>query len=150
MIVKIPLLPLLQRLLQGSLQQEEVEEPHRRCTQRSNMNYQLTPEAPDHLTLATLPFFPEQCNHCGKNFLRKLSLSKHMLVEQDTWPSWWHAEGSASSYAKLPSRLGSALRNTWRGVLICWHLDMIMLKTGLWGNSGFCWIESVSPFLHLH
>ena len=80
MIVKIPLLPLLQRLLQGSLQQEEVEEPHRRCTQRSNMNYQLTPEAPDHLTLATLPFFPEQCNHCGKNFLRKLSLSKHMLV----------------------------------------------------------------------
>ena len=46
----------------------------------------------------------------------------------DTWPSWWHAEGSALSSATSPSRLGSALRSTWRGVLICWHLDLKMSR----------------------
>ena len=44
------------------------------------MNYLVTSEAPDHLPLATLPCLPEQYNHCGKNFSRKSSLSKHMLV----------------------------------------------------------------------
>ena len=44
------------------------------------MNYLLTPKAPDHLPLATLPCLPEQCNHCGKNLSRKSSLSKHMVV----------------------------------------------------------------------
>ena len=44
------------------------------------MSYLVTPEAPDHLPFATLPCLPEQCNHCGKNFSRKSSLSKHMLV----------------------------------------------------------------------
>ena len=44
------------------------------------MNYLVTLEAPYHLPLATLPCLPELCNHCGKNFSRKSSLSKHMLV----------------------------------------------------------------------
>ena len=44
------------------------------------MNYMVSPEAPDHLPLATLPCLLEQCNHCGKNCSRKSSLSKHMLV----------------------------------------------------------------------
>ena len=44
------------------------------------MNYLLTPEAPDHLPLATLPCLPEQCNHCGKNISRQSSLYKHMVV----------------------------------------------------------------------
>ena len=52
MIVKFPLVPLLQLLLQGSFQQEEVEQPHCRDTQIPNiMNYLV----PDHLPLATLP-----------------------------------------------------------------------------------------------
>ena len=62
------LFPLLHLLLQGSLQQEEVKQPHRRYTQKPNLNYLVTPEAPDHLPLATLPCFPERCNHCGKSF----------------------------------------------------------------------------------
>ena len=44
------------------------------------MNYLVTPVAPDHLPLATVPCLPEQCNQCGKNFSRKSSLSKHMVV----------------------------------------------------------------------
>ena len=44
------------------------------------MNYLVPPEAPDHLPLTTLSFLPEQCSHCGRNFSRKSSLSKHMLV----------------------------------------------------------------------
>ena len=69
------LLPL-QLLLQGSFHQEEIKQPHYRGTQTPNiMNYLVPPEAPDHLPLATLPCLPEQCNHCGKNFSRKSSLS---------------------------------------------------------------------------
>ena len=79
-IVKIPLLPLLQLLLQGSLQKEEVKQPHGRYIQRPNMNDLLTPGTPDHLPLPNLPYFPEQCNPCGKKFSRKSRLSKHMLV----------------------------------------------------------------------
>ena len=44
------------------------------------MNYLAPPEALDHQPLATLPYLLEQCNHCGKNFSRKSSLSKDMLV----------------------------------------------------------------------
>ena len=44
------------------------------------MNYVVPPEAPDHLPLATLPCLPEQCSHCGENFSKKSSLSKHILV----------------------------------------------------------------------
>ena len=44
------------------------------------MNFLLPFVAPDHRPLATLPFLPEQCNHCGKNFSSKSSLSKHMLM----------------------------------------------------------------------
>ena len=83
MIVKYPWsqLPLLQLLLKGSVQQEEVKQPHFIDTQRpKTMNYLVTPEATNHLQLATLPCLTEQCNHCGKNFSRKSSPSKHMLV----------------------------------------------------------------------
>ena len=87
MMVKIPLVPCvtclhhLQLLLQGSFHQKEVQQPHRRDTQRPNiMNYMVSPEAPDHLPLATLPCFLEQCNHCGKKLSRNSSLSRHMLV----------------------------------------------------------------------
>ena len=38
--------------------------------------------APDHLPLVALPCSQEYCNHWGKNFSRKSSLSKHMLVIQ--------------------------------------------------------------------
>ena len=61
----------------------------------------------------------------------------------DTWPSWWQAEGSALSYATSPSRLQSALRSIWRGVLVWWHLDMKKLRAGLWGNSCCYWMGSV-------
>ena len=44
------------------------------------MKYLVPPQAPDHMPLANLPCLPERCNHCGKNFSRKSSLSKHMLV----------------------------------------------------------------------
>ena len=106
MIVKFSLVPFatclltLQHSLQGSFHQEEVKQPHLKDTQRPNiMNYVImTPEAPDHLPLATLSCLIEQCNHCGKNFSRKSSLSIHMLVvhgaihpiencKTDTWPS---------------------------------------------------------------
>ena len=66
------LLPLFHLLLQGYFQNEEVKQPHRRDTQRPNiMNY---------LPLAILPCLPEQCIHCGKNFSRKSSMSKNILV----------------------------------------------------------------------
>ena len=44
------------------------------------MNYLVTPEEPDHLPLATLPCLPEHCKHGGKNFSRKSSMSKRMVV----------------------------------------------------------------------
>ena len=40
----------------------------------------MTPEAPGHLPLATLPCLPEHCNHYDKNFSRKFRLSKNMVV----------------------------------------------------------------------
>ena len=87
MLVKFPLdlfatcILHLQLLLQGSFHQEEVIQPHCRDTLRPNiMNYIGPPEAPDHLPLANLLCLPEQCNHCGKNFKQKNSLSKQMLV----------------------------------------------------------------------
>ena len=87
MMVKFPLVPFatcllhLQLLVPGSFNQEEVKQPYRRDTQRpAIMNYLVPPEAPNHLPLVTLPCLPEQYNHCGKNFSRKTSLSKHMLV----------------------------------------------------------------------
>ena len=54
-----------------------------------------------------------------------------------------HTEGSALSSATSPSRLGSALRSTWRGVLICWHMDLQVLREGLWGKSCCCWMGLV-------
>ena len=36
-----------------------------------------------------------------------------------------------------------ALRSTWRGVLICWHLDLMMSRAGLWGDSCCWWMGSV-------
>ena len=87
MMFKFSLVPFatyllsLQLLLQGSLHQKEVKQPHRKYTQRPNIIiYLVPPEAPDHLTLATLPSLPEHCNHYGNNFTRKSSLSKNMLV----------------------------------------------------------------------
>ena len=44
------------------------------------MKYPVPLQAPDHLPLANLPCLQEQCNHCGKNLLKKCSLNKHMLV----------------------------------------------------------------------
>ena len=86
-MVQFPLVPFatcllhLQLLLQGSFHQEEVKQPYRRDTQGPNiLNRLVSPEAPDHLPLANLPCLPEQRNHCGKNFSRKSSLYKHMLV----------------------------------------------------------------------
>ena len=38
------------------------------------------PRALDDLPLSALPCSPVQCNHCGKNFSRKSSLSKHILA----------------------------------------------------------------------
>ena len=73
MLAKFPSVPFatflfhLQLLLQGTFHQEEVKQPNCRNTQRPNiMNYLGPPEAPDHLPLATFPYLPEQCNHCGK------------------------------------------------------------------------------------
>ena len=43
------------------------------------MNYLAPPETPDRLLLTTLSCLTEHCNHCGKNFSRKSSLSKHPL-----------------------------------------------------------------------
>ena len=87
MLVKFPSVPFatcllhLQLLLQCSFHQEEVKQPHCRDTQLPNiMNYLVPPEAPDHLPIPTFPCLPEQCNNGGKNFSRKPSLSKHMLV----------------------------------------------------------------------
>ena len=44
------------------------------------MNNLVSPEATDPLPRATLPCLPKQCNHCGKNFSRRSSLSIHMIV----------------------------------------------------------------------
>ena len=159
MIVKFPLvlfstclLPL-QLLLQGSFPQEEVKQPHCRDTQRPNiMTYVVPPKAPDHLPLANLPRLPEQCNQSGKNFSKSPACpntywwSMEPAVPQkyykiNTWPSWWYVEGSALPSAQSLSRRGSALRCTWRGVGICWHLDLQLSRAGLWGNC--CWMGSV-------
>ena len=77
-IVKFPMVPFatcllpLQLLLQDYFQQEEVEQPHWRYTHIPNIMKYVVPPARTGL--------PEQCSTCGKNFSRKSSLSKHMLV----------------------------------------------------------------------
>ena len=135
MIVKFPLVPFatcllpLQLLCQGYFHQKEVKQPHCRDTQRPNiMNYVVPPEVPDRLPLTTLPCLPEQCNHCGNNFSKTSSLSKHMLVVhgasrplkilQDRNLTKLMAcrtsaaVGSALPSATSPYRQGSALRST--------------------------------------
>ena len=83
-LVKFPWVPFatcflhLQLLLQGSFHQEEVKQPH---TQRPNiMKYLGPPESPYHLPITTPPCLPEQCNHCERNFYKKNSLSKNVLL----------------------------------------------------------------------
>ena len=76
MIVKFPLVPVATFAAPASIffQQEEGKLPHCRDTERPNiMNYLVT-------STCHLSCLPEQCNHCGKSFSRKSSLSKHMLV----------------------------------------------------------------------
>ena len=52
--------------------EEEMEGKRRDEEDMPNiMKYLVPPQAPDHLPLANLPCLPEQCNHCGKNFLKK-------------------------------------------------------------------------------
>ena len=83
MIVKFPLVPVSTFAAPASrfFQREEIKKQYRRDTQRPNItNHLLTPEALDHVPLATLHCLPGQCNHCDKNYSRKSSLSKHMLV----------------------------------------------------------------------
>ena len=46
----------------------------------NTMKYMVPPQAPDHLPLANLPCLLEQGKHCGMNFSKKSSLSRHMLV----------------------------------------------------------------------
>ena len=83
-IVRFPLVPAATFAAPASrflTEVKEVKQPHCRYTKRSNiMNYLVSPVAQDHLPLATLPCLPEQCNQCGKNFSRKSSLFKNMLV----------------------------------------------------------------------
>ena len=128
----------MQLLLQGSFKQEEVKQPHRRDTQRPNiMNYLVTPEVPDHLPLATLSCLPEKSNHCGKNFSRMSSLSKHMLVVhgasrpskilQDRYLAKLMALRWISfviCYIAFKTRI--SFKKHMQGVLICWHLDQKM------------------------
>ena len=80
-------LPLLQLLFQGSFQQEKVNQPHHRDTQRP------------------CPF-------------------------ARTVYSPWQELFKKVQPATSPSRLGSVLRRTWRGV----HLDLKMSKVSLWGK----------------
>ena len=75
-VVKFPLVPFatcllpLELLLQGFFHQQEVKQPHRSDTQKTQQMHQITWHS----------CLPEQCNHCDQNFSRKSSLSKHMLV----------------------------------------------------------------------
>ena len=120
--------PHLQLLLHDSFHQEEVRQPHCRDTQRPNiMNYLGPPEAPYHMPLATLPCLPEKCNHSGKNLIKTAYLStccwsmepavSKKYCKKYIWLGCRHTEGSALSSATSPSRRGSALRSTRRGVL---------------------------------
>ena len=60
----------------------------------------------------------------------------------DIWLSCRHTEGSALSSATSSSRQGSALQSIWIWVLICWQLDLQVLREGLWGKSCCCWMGS--------
>ena len=87
MMVKFSLVPFstcflpLQLLIPGSIHQKEVRQAHLRDIQRPKIIYYVVPpEVPNHLPLSTLPCLKEQCNHCGRNFSRKSSLSKHTVV----------------------------------------------------------------------
>ena len=78
-MVKLSLVPFatcllpLDLLLQGSFHQEEVKQPHLRDTQRPNlMNYVVPPEAPDHLTLATLPCLIRTMQPLWQELLKKV------------------------------------------------------------------------------
>ena len=60
----------------------------------------------------------------------------------DNLQSCWHAEEPALPSATSPSRQGAALRSTWRRVHICWHLDLKVLRAGMWENTCCCWMGS--------
>ena len=45
--------------------------------------------------------------------------------------------------ARSPSRQGSGLGSTRKRVAIYWHLDLRVLRVGLWVNSCCCWMGSV-------
>ena len=62
-------------------EEEEMEGKRRDEEDMPNiMKYLVPPQAPDHLPLANLPCLLEQGKHCGMNFSKKSSLSRHMLV----------------------------------------------------------------------
>ena len=76
-----------------------------------------------------------------------LFCSYHLRVSSSNWRKYFFVEEhwyiQLYTSATLPSRPGPTLRSTWRGVLICWHLDLKMSSTGLWGNSCCCCMGSV-------
>ena len=62
--------------------------------------------------------------------LQEPAVSKK-YCKTDIWSRCRHTEVLAVSFPTSPSRQGSALRSTLRGVLICWHLDLQVSRAGL-------------------
>ena len=128
MLVKFPLvlfapcLLCLQLLLHGSFYREEVKQLHCRDTQRLNIkNDRGPPEAPDHLSLATLPVCQKSGTTVARTSLKNTAclstcwcslepaVSKKYCMT-DIWLSCRPTKGSALSSATSPSRQGSATK----------------------------------------
>ena len=105
------------------------------CQMRHQITCHLPPCPVFQNSATTVARISQESRACLKTCLWSMEKPvPQKYCKTDTWPSWRHTEGSALPSATSPSRQGSTLKIPWREVRFCWHLDLQVLRAGLWGN----------------